>query len=97
MRNRWVEPVMKTLSIIYWSRVCLGIFAALLCVVLNIQSLLSGVSLGMLVYLFTNYVFKWLFTAKLEKPSKLITTGIGAYFFTWLVTWILFYTLSRGG
>lgn len=84
---------MKTLTIIYWSRVGLGVIAAVVCAALNIQDFLTSMSLGMLVYLVTNYVFRWKLVAKVEEPSKLVTTGIGAYFITWLVTWILLYTL----
>jgi PKD repeat protein len=30
--------------------------------------------------------------AKVEKPSKVFTTGIGAYFLVWIVCWVLFIT-----
>jgi len=88
-----VETFMKILTVIYWSRVSLGVIAAVVCVALNVQDFLTSMSLGMLVYLVTNYVFRRKFVAKVEEPSKLVTTGIGAYFVTWFVTWILLYTL----
>ena len=34
------------------------------------------------------------FITKVEKPSKLFTTGIGAYFLTWIVSWILILSLT---
>ncbi|KPV62655.1 MAG: hypothetical protein AOA65_1704 [Candidatus Bathyarchaeota archaeon BA1] len=84
---------MKLLTVIYWSRVGLGILAALICVALGVQSFLTGLSLGMLVYLLTGHILRRWFGPKVEKPSKLVTVGIGAYFLTWLVSWILLYTL----
>jgi hypothetical protein len=91
---------MKTLSIIYWSRVGLGVIAALMNILydfaigLETSSFLRGLSFAMLIYILTYYVFKRLFIAKVENPSKLFTTGIGAYFIIWVVTWALFYTLT---
>ncbi|MFQ6086865.1 MAG: hypothetical protein ACE5OV_02485 [Candidatus Bathyarchaeia archaeon] len=91
---------MKPLSFIYWSRVCLGIGAALLCVLLNILSpgftLFSSISVALLVYIVAYYVYKWRFIALVEKPSKIATQGIGAYFLTWIVALGLFYTLLHG-
>jgi hypothetical protein len=84
---------LKPLSIIYWSRVCFGVVAALFCALLGIKNLLNGMSVGILVYLSTYYVLKGLFITKVEKPSKIFTMGIGAYFITWIVAWVLFYTL----
>jgi len=91
---------LKPLSIIYWSRVCFGILAALICAVGwasagLFDSFLGGLSMAMIVYILTHYVLKWQFIAKVEKPSKVFTTGIGAYFFTWIVAWVLFFTLLR--
>jgi hypothetical protein len=28
-----------------------------------------------------------------EKPQKLVSTGIGVYFMAWIVFWVLFYTI----
>lgn len=89
---------MKPLNIIYWSRVGFGVLAALLCALLiNVEEvanpLISGMSAGILVYLVTYYLIKWQFMAKVEKQSKMFTMGIGAYFLTWIVAWVLFYTL----
>jgi len=89
---------MKPLTIIYWSRVILAIVAALICVSLNIllqeMGFFTGLSVTMLFYILTYYIYKPRFIAKVEKPTKIFTTGIGAYFITWLVTWILFYTVG---
>ena len=90
---------MKPLSVIYWSRVCFGIVASLICAVVYWASeglfytFLQGLSMAIIVYIISHYVLKWQFVAKVEKPSKVFTTGIGAYFLTWIVTWTLFLTL----
>ena len=83
---------MEVLSIIYWMRVALGVLAATISVALNIQDY-SGISVAILLYLITNYIIKWRYNAKVQNPSKILTTGIGAYFLTWIVMWILLYTL----
>lgn len=90
---------MKPLNIIYWSRVGFGVVAALVCLLLIdvnklANPLISGISVGILVYLVSYYILKWLFMTKVEKPSKVFTMGIGAYFLTWIVAWVLFYTLT---
>jgi len=89
---------METLSIVYWSRVGLGVVAALISVLYNFflernGSLLTGLSIALALYLLTYYVFKRRFVANVENPSKVFTTGIGAYFIVWVVAWTLFYTI----
>lgn len=96
---------MKPLDVIYWFRVLLGVLAGALCAVFDIfvertippgmdwNILLRGLSLAMLIYLTTYYVIKPIFIKKVEKPSKLLTMGIGVYFAAWVVFWALFYTL----
>lgn len=49
--------------------------------------------MAIIVYILTHYVLKWQFIAKVEKPSKVFTTGVGAYFLAWIVAWGLFFTL----
>jgi len=78
----------------------LGIVAAVLCVVIGLyiemfNNILNGISLALLVYIITNYILRQLFIAKVEKASKVFTTGIGAYFLVWIVTWILLYSLTH--
>ncbi len=84
---------MEPLSVVYWSRVGLGFVAASLCAALNLNGLLPGVSFGMLFYFLTYYIYRLLLTAKVDKPSKLLTEGIFAYFLTWIVSWVLLFTL----
>jgi len=84
---------MKPLSVVYSIRACLGIVAAAMCVLLRLDDLLTGVSLGIFFYLLTYYILKHFFVAKVEKPSKILTMGIGAYFLTFAVVFGLLFTL----
>ena len=88
---------MNPLTIIYWTRFVLGIAAAALSALLTnfMQefNLLNGISIALLVYIVSYYAYKAAFAAKVEKQSKIFTTGVGAYFLSWLVIWVLFYTL----
>lgn len=88
---------MNALTVIYWTRVLLGLVAAVLCTLFNELiggiSIFNGISIALLVYIITYYVYKSQFLAKVEKPSKLFSTGVGAYFFTWIVMFALLFTL----
>jgi hypothetical protein len=94
---------MKPLTVIYWTRACLGVVIGLLCAayvyvsvsgdLANLFTLMTGLSFAMLFYIVTFYVIKLRFLGRVEKQSKLMTQGIGIYFFAWLVSWILVITL----
>jgi len=96
---------MKPSSVIYWIRAVLGVVAGAVCALFDIfvegtipqgmdwNVLLRGLSLALLIYLMSYYALKPIFIKKLEKPSKVFTTGIGIYFVAWVVFWTLFYTL----
>ena len=88
---------MKPLAVIYWTRVLLGVAAALISTFLNTFTrdinFLNGLSVALLLYIVTYYVYKALFITKTEKTSKIFTTGVFAYFITWIVAWTLFYTI----
>jgi len=91
---------LKPLNVIYWSRVGFGVVAALICVLLiDVEDftnpLISGMSIGILVYIITYYILKWRFMARVENPTKVFTMGIGAYFITWIVAWGLLNTLMH--
>lgn len=60
---------------------------------MDISVLMNGVSIAIILYLLSYYVIKWRFVNKVEKPSKLMTTGIGIYLLSWIVFWVLLYTL----
>lgn len=87
---------MKTLNVIYVLRLVLGFTAALITnLVIDLKvgdPLISGISIGILFYIITYYILKWRFLNKVEKPSKIFTMGIGAYFLTFILFWVLFIT-----
>jgi zinc transporter ZupT len=87
---------------LYWLRVLLGIvaavitaFASLLGNPSDLSTLLNAVSIAIIVYFISYYVLRAVFKSKIEKQSKILSTGIGMYFFAWLATFILFYTALR--
>jgi hypothetical protein len=89
---------MKPTTIVYWSRAALGVIAGLVSALIcslsfDTLAFFNGVSVALLIYIVTYYIFKSRFLIHFEKPSKIFTTGIGAYFLTWIVTWVIFYTL----
>jgi len=48
--------------------------------------------MALIVYMLTYYILKWKFVAKVEKLTKVLTTGIGTYFLVWIVCWVMFIT-----
>jgi len=54
----------------------------------------NSMSIAIIVYIISYYIFiKPKFMLSVDKPQKLFTTGIGIYFISWLVFWILLYTI----
>ena len=92
---------MRTLEIIYWLRLALGIIAALLCTGYSLatgikadsSTFMTGVSIALGTFLVSYYILKSKFLLKVEKPQKLVTTGIGIYFISWIAFWALLYTI----
>ncbi len=66
-----------------------------MCTILGFNILLNGMSVAILVYLVTYYILKARFMTRVEKLSKLFTMGIGAYFLTWIVAWVLLLTVTQ--
>jgi hypothetical protein len=96
-RSRKAENGMQPLTIIYWTRVLFGIAAAVISIFIGSVildfNLLNSLSIALLVYIVTYYLYKRFFLKKVEKPSSIFSTGVGAYFLSWLVMWVLIYTL----
>ncbi len=96
---------MKTLEIMYWLRLALGITAALICTGYGLTTntivkenptyttLLNGASIALVIYLISYYIIKSKFSLKVEKPQKLVFTGMGIYFISWIAFWTLLYTI----
>ena len=94
---------MRPLVLIYWLRIILGIAAGAISTVLTVymgerglNTFLNGITIALVIYLVTFYIIKAKFLKKVEKQSKLMSQGIGIYFFAWLVSWLLIYTLYMG-
>jgi hypothetical protein len=88
---------------LYWVRVSLGILAAALTAVVatflgnptEISTLFNCVSVAIIVYFISYYVLKAFYRNKIEKQSKILSTGIGMYFFSWLAFFVLFYSAIK--
>ena len=59
----------------------------------SINDLFTGVSFALIFFIVTYYILKIYFLDKVEKKSKLLSTGIGTYFMLWLVVWVLLRTV----
>jgi PKD repeat protein len=83
---------------IYIIRVGFGILAALIAaLVVDLKAgtpLINGISVALAVYLVSYYIIKWQFMNKVEKPTKIFTMGIGAYFLVFIMIWVLVITPS---
>jgi hypothetical protein len=94
---------MRPLVLIYWTRLALGIVAAIIStlVALNLDALdfttfTTSLTIALMVYLVSYYPLKAKFYNKVEKQSKIMTMGIGIYFIAWAVFFILSYSIIRG-
>lgn len=93
---------MKPLVQLYWIRVILGIVAGALSAIVatalpadSINSLIDCITVALIVYLISYYILRPSFREKVEKQSKIMTMGIGMYFFAWIAFFVLFYTLTK--
>ncbi len=99
-----MTPLVK----IYWFRLTLGIVAAIISILYGIATnsvsaiafdwtvFFNGLSLALVIYLLSYYGLRARYASQVAKPSKIVTTGIGVYFLTWLVFWTLLYTIFAG-
>jgi hypothetical protein len=86
---------------LYWLRTSLGVVsgavsavaAYLLRYMNDLTPLFWGITIALLVYLLSNYALRPFYKDKVEKQSKIFSTAIGMYFFTWIAFFILIYTL----
>ena len=88
---------------IYWTRLVLAVVAGAISTAValalgerGLSTFVNGLTIALTVYLVTFYILKAQFKGKVEKQSKIMTQGIGVYFFAWLVSWILIYTIVLG-
>jgi uncharacterized membrane protein YidH (DUF202 family) len=89
---------------LYWLRTALGIAAgaitaALAKFVFNIAAdftpLINSITTALIIYFISYYIFKATYKNKIEKQSKILSTGIGMYFFSWIAFFVLFYTVMQ--
>lgn len=88
---------------LYCIRIVLGIVAAALSAVVafllgnaaEISSFVNSLTVALLVYLLSYYILRATYKNKIEKQSKIMTTAIGMYFFTWITFFILIYTTIK--
>jgi hypothetical protein len=85
---------------LYWLRVALGIVAGAITAVLaalfespDITTLVNSITVALLIYFVTYYILRGFYKSKIEKQSKILSTAIGMYFFSWLSFFVLFYTV----
>jgi PKD repeat protein len=87
---------LKTLNVIYILRIGFGVLAALVAaLVVDLKAgnpLINGITVALAVYIITYYLLKWRFLNKVEKPTKILTMGIGIYFIVFVFCWVLFIT-----
>ncbi len=62
----------------------------------ELNTLLNGITVALLIYLVSFWVLKSKYAAQVEKPSKIMSMGIFIYFFTWLVVMVLILSVIIG-
>ena len=88
---------------LYWIRTVLGIAAGALSAVVafllnnitNLDTLVNSFTIALIIYLLSYYILKPFFKNKIEKQSKILSTGIAMYFFAWLPFFVLFFTVIK--
>jgi hypothetical protein len=88
---------------LYCIRIVLGIVAAALSAAAaflmgnaaETSTFINCLTVALLVYLLTYYILRAMYKNKIEKQSKIMSTGVGMYFFAWIAFLILFYTTIR--
>jgi ABC-type uncharacterized transport system permease subunit len=91
-----MTPVVK----LYWLRVVLGAIAGLISGILatwvypaaDYTPLLNSITVALALYAVTYYLLKGKLKDKIEQQSKILSTAIGMYFFTWITLFVLSYT-----
>jgi len=94
-RTKLLESIkLKPSSLVYWTRVGLGVLTAILCLGLQLLGI-RGIILGILMYVVSYYLIRYGLGVEPKAVgggNKLFTIGIGSYFLVWLFTWALLYT-----
>ena len=88
---------MDPLDIVYWIKLGLGIIAAVICVALGVNNIITGAGIGFATFAISDRILRQVFIGKVEKPSEVTKTGAGAYAITFLFFWVLLYTFVTSG
>ena len=88
---------------LYWIRTALGIISGLLSAAVaflignmtDITTFINSFTIALIVYLLSYYVLKAVYQNKIEKQSKILSTGVLMFFFAWLPFFVLFYTMMK--
>jgi zinc transporter ZupT len=91
-----MTPIVK----LYWLRVLLGAIAGVVSAVMatwvypasDYTPLLNSITVALALYVVTYYLLKGKLKDKIEQQSKILSTAIGMYFFTWITLFVLSYT-----
>ena len=90
---------MSPLVQLYWIRVLLGLVAGAVSAVFatfmaigDYTTLINSITVALLVYFITYYILRAAFKSKIEPQSKILSTGIGIYFFSWILFFVFIYT-----
>jgi ABC-type uncharacterized transport system permease subunit len=83
---------LETLNIIYLIKIFLGALAGVLCVLLGVNDIITGVMVSLAVYFGSDRILKQIFIEKVKKQSSITRTGVGIYIISWIFFWILIYT-----
>jgi ABC-type uncharacterized transport system permease subunit len=85
---------LETLDIIYVIKILLGVVTAILCFILGVNNIIAAIGICLLVYFSADWVLRQVFIEKVEKLTTVTKTGVGIYVITFLLVWILIYTLQ---
>ena len=96
---------MKSLEIVYWLRLGLGVIAGILCAGYglatntitsnpNINTFINGFSIALVTYILSYYLIKFRFSNKIDDTRKMATSGLGIFLLSWIVTWVILYTIN---
>jgi hypothetical protein len=95
---------MTPLVQLYWLRVALGFTAGAVTAIIaefvfgsavDYTPLINSITVALLFYFISYYILKVVYKTKIEKQSKILSTGIGIYFFSWLMTFVFVYTIIQ--
>jgi zinc transporter ZupT len=88
---------------LYWIRTVLGVVAGAVSAVVaflignftSITTFVNSFTIALIIYLASYYVLKAMYQKKIEKQSKILSTGVMMFFFAWLPFFVLFFTLIK--